>query len=233
VTISEVDIAASAAEHLRSEGWDIFHEVSLEFQLRGRHPVGDHRADIVATRGDQIGVLEAKATLSFDLLSQAARWRDYAHVVWIVVPHAKMSDGRHEAFQIASRFYGFGVFECENGTITVKREPEVRDSIDPALLVSLRPEHKTSALAGSNSGGQWTSFKETGAKLASYVAEHPGAKLGEALAEIQHHYGSKASAHASLAKMIKKGLVPGVYLGWKQGLHPTPQGPTQRAEVSK
>lgn len=220
--IQEAAIALAVDALLEADGAEIFHEVSLEYQLRSRHVIGDGRADHVFIRdGARLGVVECKTTLSWELFAQAARWRDYTHETWIAVPFARMGEGRHEAFQIASKHYGFGVIEVDDGGAKIKRQAVLRDSIDPALMVSLRPEHKTAAAAGTNRGGQYTTFKETGAKLAAYVMEHPGAKLAEAVGAITHHYGSKASAQGAMLKMIKKGLVPGVHIGWRQGLYAT------------
>jgi hypothetical protein len=218
--ITEAALAHEVRVYLETDGWTTFQEVSLDWKKRGASPVGDGRADVVATRDGQIGVVECKGGPTFHLLAQARRWIPYANMVWIAVPYARMSEGRQEAFSIA-REHGFGILVVHDTEIRPRGSPVVRVHIDDALLVSLREGHKTHAAAGTNGGGQFTSFKETGAALAAYVAEHPACKLSEAVGAIKHHYANKASAEAALRKMIKRGLVPGAHFGWKQGLYST------------
>jgi hypothetical protein len=215
--ISEAALAAAVVAYLEADGWTAYQEVSLDYKLRGASVVGDGRVDIVVTRDGQLGVVECKGGLTFALLAQAKRWIPYAHMVWIAVPFARDSEGRREAFSIA-REHGFGILVVHDTEIRPRGSPTVRMSINDALLRSLRDGHKTSAEAGSNRGGQFTSFKETCEALRRYVTLNPGCKLAEAIAGIKHHYGSKASAESSIRKMMRKGLVPGVYVGWKQGL---------------
>lgn len=218
--ISEVALAAAGKAWLEADGWEVFHEVALEWQLRSRHEhtVGSGRADHAAIRRNQLGVVEYKTELSFALFAQAARWLDYAHIVWIGVPYAKETEGRHEAFQIASRHYGFGVLEIGDEGVELRRPPRIRTDIDPALLVSLRPEHKTHAKAGTNRGGQFSTYKATCEGLARFVAANDLCTLDEALEVVPHHYRSKTTAHAELTKAIRKGRVPGVSFGWRQRL---------------
>src|SRR6185312_5261868 len=176
---TEAMLAATVSAFLAADGAEVFHEVTLEWKLRRQatvgngRPVGDGRADLAFLRGAVLGVVECKMSLSFELLAQAARWRDYAHEVWIAVPFAKMSEGRHEAFQVCRKHYGFGVIEVQDDDEVRLRHPVQRATIDPALLNSLRPEHKTGGeLAGTNRGGHFTTFKETAARWAAYVAAH-------------------------------------------------------------
>lgn len=233
--IRESDIASAASEWLASEGWSVYHEVSLDWQLRQRHALGDARADLVATRGEQVAVVEAKVALSFDLFAQAKRWNPYADLVWVAIPHGKRTDGRLEAFAIAREYYGVGVLEigCEpptpwekelgdsgHGNVRERVKPRAHRRAEDALLVSLEPEHQTHAAAGTNRGGQWTAFKRTATAIAKYVTEHPGCKIAEVVGAVEHHYRSKASAVASLEKAIKRGQIPGVDRGWRQGLYP-------------
>lgn len=219
--ITEASLAAAVDAHLAAQGWEIFHEVTLEYQLRRRTPIGDGRADNVLTRGNRLAVNEIKVHLSFELFEQAERWLEYAHGVWITVPYASPDRGRLTAFRIARVFLGIGVFVVGDSGVRELHPPRWRDSISPELLQSLRPEHKTHALAGTNEGGQWTSTKETFAALAAYVAANKGCKLEEALAHIQHHYLNRKSAEASLRRHLRREAIPGVYSGWRKGLYPT------------
>ena len=222
--ISEATLAASAAEWLRAEGWETYFEVSLEWKLRGAHPIGDARADIVGTRdwrfgGRRVAVVECKAQLSFELFAQARRWLPYADCVWMAVPYAKRSEGRDEAFRLA-RECGLGVLELSDPDIVRERAQPTLEHIrsSGALLDSLCPEHKTHAQPGTNRGGQWTSFKRTADAIAAFVKANPACTIAEACAAVEHHYRSKQSAIASITKAVKKGLIPGVETTIRQRL---------------
>jgi hypothetical protein len=229
--ISEASLAATIKAYLEQDGWTTYQEVCLSHAMQGKHNLGS-RADIVATRDGQIAVVECKLSLSFDLLRQAKQWQPFANIVWIAFPESKRTPGRNEACSIA-RDRGFGILEVRDDRIHPWGSPRVQVEIDDALLVSLRPGHQTAAPAGTNRGGHFTSFAESCEHLAQYVAIHPGCKLAEAVSEIRHHYASKSSAMGGFTRAIKKGWVANVYSGWKQGLYPTPQNPTQRAITSE
>ena len=68
--MSEADMAARVVAHLESEGYEVFHEVTLGDWKDGVAP----RADIVATRDSSIITVECKKVLSFEVLAQAERW---------------------------------------------------------------------------------------------------------------------------------------------------------------
>ena len=221
--ISEADIAAQVRTFLDENGWETYAEVQFA------HGLGtfEGRADLVATRLDttetepHLSVVECKRELSFELFAQAARWQPFAHHVWIAFPYAKPSDGRREAFHIARDYYGFGILELQDRSgVVVRGHGNPNGNVCDHLLRSLRPEHKTYAAPGTNRGGQWSSFKETCGHLATHVAGNPGVKLEDAVVAIRHHYRNKASAVSSLRKEIKKGHVPDVFFGWRQGLYP-------------
>jgi hypothetical protein len=227
---TESAVAAAVTAWLEGEGHEVFSEVSIAWKLRaGAGDVGDGRADLVAIRGGELAVVECKASLSFDLFAQCERWLDYANRIWLAVPVAKASRGRSEAFRIARDFYGFGVLEVrdavpgERSPIVIRAAAVLKEERDHALRTSLRSEHKTHAKAGSNTGGHFTSFKETCQALAGYVSKHPACTLDEALGAIEHHYKTKASAANSLGPWIRKGKVAGVYQGWKGRLWSDPK----------
>lgn len=219
--ITEASVGAAAADWLRGEGWSVYEEVSLEYQLRGKYDVGDARADLVGTRGELLSVIECKIAISFELFAQAKKWLPFADVVWVAVPCGKRTDGRVEAFRVAREYYGIGVLELrdDGSGIAIRVGPRTHRRDHDALLVSLDPEHQKHASAGSPGGGQWTSFKRTASAVAAYVAKHNGCTLAEALESTEHHYRNKKSAIAALSKAVKKGLIPGVVSGWRQRLY--------------
>lgn len=238
--ISEAALAAEVAQWLELQGYEVFHEVELSWQMKGKHDAGG-RADLVGLHAPtdpaierDLLVVECKRDLSFDLFAQASRWRRFANRVWIAVPYAKPSRGREAARDIARDHYGFGVIEQTDSGLRVREQPKYRATVDEALRASLRPEHQAGyARGGTTKERIFTTFKETCAKLAAYVAANPGCKLQDAVGQIQHHYASKASAISSLTKELRKGHVPNVYPYWKQGLWPTPKGPFETARVGE
>jgi hypothetical protein len=87
--VSEQELAQAVIAYLHDHHWDVYQEVRYE----PAHGV----ADIVATQGKILAVIECKAALSLDVIMQAWRWMPFAHYVWIAVPKAKREsryDGR-------------------------------------------------------------------------------------------------------------------------------------------
>jgi hypothetical protein len=215
---TEAMLAAEVIGWLEREGWDTFSEVTS--------PSGQERADIVAVRtlpsGEKnVAVVECKRELTFDLLAQAKKWRPHAHFIWIAVPKARHSAGRAEAFKIARDYCLLGVLEVDGGEVVVRAAPSPNPNVLETLRLSLSPEHKNHAKAGSSGGGQFTSWKATCQRLAAFVAEHEGCTITEAVDGITHHYRSRASAVSSLDHWIHKDRVPGVVVGWKRRLWTT------------
>ena len=211
--IKETALGKPIVAWLESEGWDVYQEVQ---------PHGGRVADIVATRSGILIVVELKTSLTFELLDQIIRWRSDAHQVYAAVPRAR-SDGRRMAYRVFGD-HGVGVIEVDKGAVnsidngmglrscvrivtppTLNRKAHVATIRD-----SLRPEHKTFALAGSARGGHFTEFKATCDRLRGYVTARPGATLKDAINEVNHHYTTDASARTHLAKLIMSGVVKGI-----------------------
>lgn len=221
--IRETDLGPPVLRWLAEHGWTTYQEVDA----------WAGRADIVATCGRLLAVVEMKTSLSFELLYQAQRWRGVAHLVWVAVPMAKASDGRRMAEHCFAQ-EGIGIL-----TVRDVGAPEpytwVEDVRRPAfnrtaevhhVRSRLRPEHQTATQAGSsgNVPGRWTPFRETCDRLRAHVAEHPGVPLADALGAIEHHYASAASAKAHVVELIRRGVITGLRVE-RQGrvvtLHPT------------
>lgn len=185
---------------LQAECWDCYQEVA-----------GDRGcADIVATSGPLVAVVELKVSLSFELLWQARRWRTSAHQVYVGVPYARASDGRHEAEHVFHQ-NGIGVLTVQSDRVTVTREPEFFRRADVARLrAALHPEQKTFLAAGTSGGSRWTPYQATCKALRGFVREKPGATIGEAVAGISHHYASSAGARARLVDLIGRGVIEGL-----------------------
>lgn len=164
------------------------------------------RADLVGVAGKLIAVVELKVALSWELLSQARRWRGVAHQVWVAVPHSKMSSGRQMAERVFED-YGIGVI---SGGYERSRPAFNRRADTHHVTKWLREEHKTFAAAGSCGGRHWTEFKSTCERLREHVAAHPGATMRECVAEVKHHYASDAGARSRLVSLIRRGVVAGI-----------------------
>lgn len=72
----EEDLGPPVVAWLTAWGWDVYQEVV----------VGDGVADIVATRGPVVWIIELKLSFSLSLLDQAYHRRRYAHRVSVAVP---------------------------------------------------------------------------------------------------------------------------------------------------
>lgn len=75
---TEALVATRTMRWLTEMGWDCY----PEFQP----PHGPGRADIAARKGPLLWIIEAKKTLSMDLMRQAVGWIDEAHFVSVAVP---------------------------------------------------------------------------------------------------------------------------------------------------
>lgn len=171
-------------------------------------------ADIVATSGPLLVVVELKMHLSFELLYQARRWRGVAHQVWVAVPHAKRSDGRMMAETCFAR-EGVGLLEVqgvgEHARVAPKERPSFNRRADVGhVRKMLREEHKTFAAAGTSAGGRWTEFKATVAAIKKKLAASPGATIADVVADVKHHYASDAGARSRIVSLIKSGVIAGV-----------------------
>jgi hypothetical protein len=225
VKASEAELATAAIAHLKAEGWTVYEEVRLR---------GDDRCDLVATRAVQarsaasasglaaqqqvrIACLEAKVSLSFDVLGQAERWSDRAHEVWVVVPKPKRGSLNQFALKVATRF-GIGVMTVDTETKRVRVRVEPVDRTPGPELVAhvtarLFPEQIGQGLAGTNKGGYVTRFSRTCAAIRDLVTRDGPTPLSKAVKAISHHYANDSSAVSSLRERIGRGVVPGLRLG--------------------
>lgn len=190
-------------------GWLQEQEAEIYQEVEG--PRG--RCDLVAVMDPVVAVFELKTQLSFELLSQARRWRDFAHQVWVGVPAVRRwNDGRHTAHRVFED-WGLGVIEVQHGDVRVWARPSLNRRADVRhLCAALSEEQKTLVEAGTARGGHWTTFKATCRDLRAFVESHPGSTLGEALKATPNHYRSIAGGRSALSRLIQRGVVPGLRL---------------------
>lgn len=194
---SETELARHVVAWLTQEGWDVYQEVAY----------GGPRADIVATRGAVVYVVECKMTLSLALIEQALHWQPYAHMVSMAVPLPK----RECSGRGLSQRLGLGILTSAP-RIHEEVHPEFRRPSSDRLRQALRDGHKTFAPAGNAEGRYFSSWQHTCQQVARWVAANPGKTLRELLAAVPTHYKTAASARGALAKWIELGKVPGVRL---------------------
>lgn len=201
---TEAEVAAAVVEYLQAQGYDVYQEVELI--ERGI------RADIVARRGPELTIVETKTSASLVLLSQAMERRRFAHRVYIAIPVVS-----RDMVEVCGDL-GIGVMRVRMGY--PNESPEVSEQVTsrrwntrPMKLASkLRPEHKTACQAGSPTGGHWSRWRDTCARLAALVGRKPGLDLKQALQASTHHYSSLRCAASTMAGHIREGRVAGVVL---------------------
>lgn len=203
---SEADMAKVVVDSLRRDGWTVYQEVEAAQGI----------ADIVATRGEQVAVVEAKLTLGLTVLGQAHRWKGRAHLVWVAVP-AYLARASRGIGGVICAALGLGLLEVsapwdegDLGRIRVATEPKQDTGAGVSkLLAVLRPEHQTYAEAGSPTGHRWSKFRESERNLLGYVSAYPGELAKEVMGKIQHHWRGK-HPHASVLKLVRRGIIKGI-----------------------
>lgn len=199
-------MAAVAVAWLRAAGWVVYQEVEYRGDI----------ADIVATRGEEVAVVEAKLALGLTVLAQGDRWKGRAHFIYVATPGYSARVARSFGATVC-RALGLGLleidppfFEHEAGRVRVAAEP-VRDenAAHGALLATLRPEHETYAAAGSPTGHRWSTFRESERNLVAYVIEHPGELAALVMKKIKHHWRG-SSPQSTVMALIRRGVITGI-----------------------
>lgn len=205
---SEAALAGVVVAWLRASGHRVFQEVEHEGAV----------ADIVATRGEEVTVVECKLGMSLSVLEQAHRWLRRAHRVYAAVPFYADTTREHGRFaRVICETLGIGLLEVvtpvsdEAGRVHLILESPLREpeaSRRPLLSV-LCPEHETYAAAGSPTGHRWTPFRATEQALVAYVTAHPGVLAREAVKAIKHHWPARSATGRALV-LIRSGVIHGV-----------------------
>lgn len=204
MSVSEQQVAETVVAYLDALGADVYQEVEVAGGV----------ADIVAKVRAEYWIVEVKTTFSLRLIYQAIDRRRLAHRVFVATPLTR----RSRASEICDAL-GIGLWDVTVGDAYCSpRIDELlhgrRWNVGQVDLASqLQPEHKTHAKAGAiGAGGRWTPFRQTCEELARIVRLHPGITVKAAVAEIKHHYRSKASAISSLVHWVERGKIDGVRL---------------------
>ena len=201
-TPREVDLGSPVLAYLEERGFDCYQEV--------RGPVGV--ADVIGIQASLVVVVEMKTSLSLQVIAQADRWSRWANYTYAAVPTPKRADDGNNFAHRILRDHGIGLLVIgKHGAVHVAVAPALRRQDASHLRSIVRPEHKTFSAAGSAGGGNWSVFKDSCARVAAHVANHPGLTLRELFDAVgELHWSSKTAARSSLLHWIEKGSVPGL-----------------------
>lgn len=213
--MKETTVARMIAEHLRDLGWEVYAEVTMRY--------GSPRADMVATQGPVVWVIETKSRLSFKVIEQAMWWRGFAHRVSVGVPAAKRGTASRKVANIFFRKVGLGLIEVRDGEwpeddeytrilpVRETLDAKLRRNVsDDRLRRSLCEEQKTWAKPGNADSEYWTPFKATVRELQRFVKKNPGCTTKELVEGADHHYRTPASAKGCIPRYIRKGVIDGI-----------------------
>lgn len=201
--ISELQLAAKVVRWLDDMGWTVYHEV----QLYGAGP----RADIVATQGPLLWIVECKRQFGFDVLEQALAWNGYCHYCSVATPITRRN-GWWVRMEVCKTL-GIGIFQGhdEMQNLLAPRLNRTAPAVDRVRSL-LTDEHRTYAEAGNAHSQFWSPFKATLKAVREVLAGAPagGLTMRQLVDGLRHHYSSDASARSSLHHWIRSGKVPGV-----------------------
>ncbi len=207
--ITEEELAEVVVTYLKKNEWDVYQEV----QVRR----GGRTADIVATKGKELWVIEVKNTLSFAVVGQAYYWKPWATYISVAVPRPKKkkSAGRKFAHKVMHD-YSIGMLEVEalqNRVVNFSINKPNKKAKTRKIASVLTERHKTFAKAGNSKGLKLTPYKLTCERILQYVEEHQGCYLKDVLANIEHHY-SPRSAWYSARKRLRLDHIPHIVSRW-------------------
>lgn len=204
---SEVELAKPLVSWLQDQGWDVYQEVAL-----GKHAYAGVVADIVATQGNLIWVVEVKTSFGLKVISQAWFWTRFANFSSIAVPYSKREGKNTFGYRVLKN-YGLGLFSIQFEPLVRVHDylhPRLNRKCDNLLRESLNDNQKTFADAGNNNRNYWTPFKNTCRTINTVVKEKPGIGLKELISSIEHHYHTEVTARACISKWVQKGVIKGV-----------------------
>jgi hypothetical protein len=204
--VTEEQLAQIALAWLQQDGWEVWGEIA---PWGG----GARRADLVATRGPFVTIVEVKLTLSLKLLDQASYWTPYAHYVWAFVP---WKSGVSSSFaKKALEWQGVGLMTHTKtrGDLRMVHPPTFNRKALTRTLRSALVDEQKGVVGGTNSNIYSTPFRRTCDELYYLVQRQGGRMLAqEAFKKLKHHYSSDRSARGSLIPLIEKGVVEGLGL---------------------
>lgn len=198
----ESQLVERAAEWMRADGWTCYFEVAPWGS-------GAARADIVATRGPMLAVVECKLSLSLALLEQCSLWTRFAHVVWGCTPTGKRSEfAQTVASHIGCGLVQIGSFDYPDSRIRL--QPDFRRRVkDQEIRKHLNEQQQMTAPGAAHSYS--TPFTQTCDRLRGLVREAGGRiAVKDAMTKLRHHYINASSARTSLISRAEAGVINGL-----------------------
>lgn len=206
---SETEVAEVIIFYLKKMGWEVYQEV----QIRNFGNI----ADIVATQGNLVWVLECKKSFGLTVIAQAHEWRGLAHYVSIVVPYSRR-DNNDKLKRNILKYLGIGCYTVSkvdtfNGSGYLNNIKEFapiqlhRKVNSHYITQCLTEQHKTWAKAGNANGDRYSPFQHTKRQLIETVKKQPGITIKDLIQSIDHHYSSESSAKGSILQWIHKGVI--------------------------
>ena len=210
--ITETTLGPPVIAYLQAADWTVYQEVLR----RGS------RADLVATKGPLVWVLELKTSLSLALIEQCEAWVGKASYVSAVVP---CGCGGSFTDKIL-RGFGIGLLRVRSDWLPAQVEPCGfvqprlcrRPGIAGEWAKHLYEEQKTFCEAGSQSGA-WSPWKATCHAMHAFVLENQGCTMKQAIEGIRHHYRTQSTAISSMRQWVQAGRVPGLRIEVVGGKH--------------
>lgn len=202
----ETDVGQPVSEWLRDMGWRVYPEVEV--------PKATGIADMVATRGPLVWIIECKVSLSLDLLGQIIQWEGFAHMRSIAIP--RLRTAARTAAQRLLHHEGIGMIHAGASSLDVYEALSPRLARHAPSVARVRSalcdEHEGWATPGqaSSAGSRLTAFSLTCRRVRDFATNHPGCSMKSLVESVEHHYHSSATARSALATWIRKGIVPGV-----------------------
>lgn len=211
----EEDEAERLVSHLAAQRLVLYQEVALG------QSGGSKRADIVVDHrtksGEGLEVIEVKTSLTLSLLAQARFWRHFASKVSIACPLGVKSR-YYDTIEPVIHAFGFGVYATGVMSVGCDLPPEHRAADERRLRGSLHVDQQKSR-AGNARGEFVTAYNRTVKNLIETVTGFGvPVLLKDAVAAIDHHYGSNKIARGSLQQLIRQGVIPALKIEKRGGL---------------
>lgn len=200
---TEVDLAKDVIAWLIGQGFECFQEVVVG---NARGPV-----DIVAVRGREVWAIECKLTLSWDLLAQARQHVDYATKTFIATPWVR--DGFDAAITKDDICAHLKLNRLICNTYHIGTKLHQYTNPNPNVdyfLHALKPEHRTTGIAGSKAGTAHTPFKsQVASAVAEFVKSNPGCTFKQiaALESVREYYKGRLTSAGAIRKYIANGII--------------------------
>lgn len=200
--MKETELAQVIVAWLEAQHWDVYQEVCLADSLG--------TVDILAVRGPIIWAIECKKSFGIAVIRQAYRWHTVCRSV--AVKSVSASKDRQFAASICRKLK-IGVLSVYlNDIEVIVPAPILREHYrySQGIRELLRPQHKTYAKAGTNSGHHWSPYQSTMHCVKKILKKHPsGATIGQIMKELKaHHYASDQSARSNLGMALNN------WVGW-------------------